>query len=52
MLNYKSRVKKNLESIQNRLQKVLDIMKSYADTNEDSINFFEVFKDGKKVDDI
>ena len=48
---YQQRVLSNLKTLQERLVLIAQIMKNYEDQKDDSINFFEVTKAGKKVED-
>ena len=48
---YQQRVLSNLKTLQERMVLISQIMKNYEDQKDDSINFFEVTKAGKKVED-
>ena len=46
---YKQRVLSNLQTLYERLQTIYQTMKSYEEIKDDSVNFFEVTKAGKKI---
>ena len=50
LTKYKQRVLSNLQNLQERLVLIFYTMKNYEDQKDDSINFFEVIKAGKKIE--
>ena len=46
---YKQRVLSNLQTLYERLQTIYQTMKNYEEIKDDSVNFFEVTKAGKKI---
>ena len=48
---YKQRVLSNMKTLYERLLTIYQTMKSYEEMKDDSVNFFEVMKAGKKIED-